>query len=236
MEETTFGRPNHSRTVATALTTKLTRHDIRVSVPLYTLAEAARYLDVAPSTLHGWARPQGSVPWITVLPPHGHAAALPFVGFAEAFVIKAALDAGVPNHRIRPGIERIKERAGGMEHALASRVVYTDGAELLLEVVDDEDLDVARTNQRAFRKTVDSALKLITFGGDYAERIQLPKFQQARVVVDPWVASGKPVVDSGVGPRIKDVIDRVHGGDDPATVAREFKISVPEIEAVIRGA
>jgi uncharacterized protein (DUF433 family) len=218
---------------------RLTRHDLRVAVPLYTLGEAARYLDLPPSTLHDWARPKDAPPLITVLPKHGHFPSLPFIGFAEAFVIKAAVDAGVPPVRIRPGIEKIKEKAGGIEHALASRVVYTDGAELLLDTIDDEDLDVARTDQRTFRKAVESKLRLITFGTDgdtFAERIRLPRYAHVHVVVDPRFASGKPIVEEGLAPRVKDLVDRVRGGDDPQAVARDFKIPLTHVEEIVRNA
>lgn len=222
--------------IATPLT-RLSRHDLRLAVPLYTLGEAARYLDVPASTLHAWARPTDAAPLITVLPKHGHFPSLPFIGFAEAFVIKAAVDAGVPPVRIRPGIKKIKERAGGIEHALASRVVYTDGAELLLETIDDEDLEVARTDQRTFRKAVESKLQLITFGEDgdvFAERIRLPRYERAHVVVDPRFASGKPIVEEGLAPRVKDLVDRVLGGDDPRLVARDFKIPLTHVQEILR--
>jgi uncharacterized protein (DUF433 family) len=227
--------PRRSGRTDTAMPlSELSRHDVRAFVPLYTLAEAASYLDVPSSTLYTWARPTDAPPLITALPKRGHFATLPFIGFAEAFVIKTAIDAGVPNHRIRPGIEKIKARAGGLEHALASRIVYTDGAELLLEAVEeDDDLDVPRTDQRTFREAVENSLKLITFGDDYAERIRLPKYKNAKVVVDPHVASGKPLLESGFGARVKDLVDRVSAGDDPASVARDFKVPLPQLKAIL---
>jgi hypothetical protein len=51
------------------------------------------------------------------------AAAVPFIGLAEAFVLQAARRAGVPRHRIRPGVEAVKSGLG-LEHALASRLLY----------------------------------------------------------------------------------------------------------------
>lgn len=223
----------------------ISERDPRVAVPLYTLAEAARYLDMPKSTFHTWVKPPDKgPPLITAFPKRGHLPVVPFIGFAEAFAIKAAVDAGVPNWRIRPAIAKIRERAGGIEHALASRVIYTDGSELLSEVLEDEDfewlqgqqnysLEVIRTDQRTFRAAVESKLRLITFGADdFADRIQLPQFQTP-VVVDPGIASGKPLVESGIAPRVKDLLDRVQAGDDPAAVARDFEVSLPQLQEVV---
>jgi uncharacterized protein (DUF433 family) len=212
----------------------LSERDPRVARPLYTIAEAARYLDVPTSTLHYWARPPEAPPLITIFPVHGHMATIPFIGFAEAFVIKAALDAGVPRSRIRPSVEKIKARAGGVAHALASRIVYTDGAELLLEEMEDDDLVVSRNEQRQFREAVRSQLKLIEYGNSgYAERIRLPRYKRAHVIVDPHIAAGKPLVEAGVGVRIKDLIDRVHAGDTRSHVARDFGVPLKQIEEIV---
>ncbi|MEQ0585273.1 DUF433 domain-containing protein, partial [Mycobacterium tuberculosis] len=92
--------------------------ELRFDVPLYTLAEASRYLVVPRATLATWAdgyerRPanapavQGQ-PIITALPhPTGSHARLPFVGIAEAYVLNAFRRAGVPMQRIRPSLDCI---------------------------------------------------------------------------------------------------------------------------------
>jgi hypothetical protein len=92
--------------------------DPRVADPMFTFREAAFYLDVKVATLHSWAHPSRGAPLIHTL--SNHRASLPFIGFAEAFVIKAAKAAGVPDRRIRPGVEAIRERAGDINYALAS--------------------------------------------------------------------------------------------------------------------
>jgi len=162
---------------------------------------------------------------------------MPFIGFAEAFVVKAARDAGVPNHRIRPGVVAIKRRAGGIPHALVSHLVYTDGAALLLAELDDGDLDEAHTDQRQFRKAVESQLKLISWADDgFASRLRLPQFEKAQVVVDPGVASGHPLLRRGAGVRVKDLVDSVRAGDSAHDVARGFGVPVKEVHEILREA
>lgn len=208
--------------------------DPRVSVPLYTLSEAARYLNVASSTLRSWAHPPKGEPLVTTIPAPGHQATVPFIGLAEAFVIAAAKDAGVPDHRIRPGVEGVKEKAGGLEHALASRLVWTDGAEILLDQLDDEDLDVARTDQRTFRKTIESRLRLVEYdpADEYARRMRLPDYK-ANVTIDPRVAGGRPLLRRGVGVRVKDLRDRVAAGDSMRSVARDFGVPLGELKEIV---
>lgn len=107
----------------------------------------------------------------------------------------------------------VKEELG-LEHALASRLLYTDGAELLVHYEsDDEDLEVARTRQRQLTETVRHQLQLITYAGDgFAARLQLPGYGPADVIVDPAVAFGYPVV-KGKGARVTDVLERFWAGE-----------------------
>lgn len=92
--------------------------DGRLSRPLFTLREAARYLGMPVSTLHVWGR--STDPLITVGPRRDQQATVPFIGFAEAFVLSAFRRAGVPLQRIRPAVELLRETMG-IEHALAAK-------------------------------------------------------------------------------------------------------------------
>jgi hypothetical protein len=85
----------------------------RFDVPLYTVAEAARYLDVPESTLrswtHGYRRHVGDrpdvvgAPFLTSLPRlRASGPVIPFVGLAEGLVLTAMRSSGVPLQRIRP--------------------------------------------------------------------------------------------------------------------------------------
>ena len=57
---------------------------------------------------------------------------MPFIGFAEAYVLSAFRRAGVPLQRIRPAVDVLSSEIG-LEHALASKKLYTDGAEVLYD-------------------------------------------------------------------------------------------------------
>lgn len=209
--------------------------DPRVSVPLYTIAEAAQYVGLPYSTLQSWVNPSGDKePLVTSLARRGYEASIPFIGLAEAFVLQAARGAGVPRHRIRPGVQAVKDELG-LEYALASRRLYTDGAELLVRyVTEDDDLEVARTRQRQLTETVKQQLRLITYAGDgYAARLHLPGYGPAEVVVDPTIAFGYPVV-KGKGTRVKDVLERFWAGESLRAIAYDFDLNDEAVESLLR--
>jgi uncharacterized protein (DUF433 family) len=217
--------------------TELAPSDDRVRRALFTLRESAAYLDVPASTLHQWARPSDGPGLVTIFPRAGRAATVPFVGFAEAYVLSALRHAGVPMQRIRPAVARLSAEFG-LDHALASQRVYTDGAELIFDYAtssdDDALLTVVRTGQEHLTEVIREYLKRISYGGDgWAQRIHLPAYQIAAVVVDPERAFGQPLVVHG-GARVEDLVDRFRAGDGVADIAADFGVAQGEVEDVIR--
>ena len=69
-------------------------------------------------------------------PRPGREATIPFVGFAEAFVLSAFRRAGVPLQRIHSAVE-VLSREIGIDHALASQHLYTDGVEVLYDFANE---------------------------------------------------------------------------------------------------
>jgi uncharacterized protein (DUF433 family) len=217
-------------------------NDPRMARGIFTLRETASYLGVPKSTIHDWARPAGaSRPLITCFPRRGTQATVPFIGFAEAYVLSAFRRAGVPLQRIRPAVDALSTTIG-IEHALASKRLYTDGAEVLFDYATERDehdlleLVVVRTGQHQFSEVVRDYLKRITYGNDgWASRLRLPSYQRAEVVVDPKIAFGLPLVVHG-GARVEDLVGRFNAGDSLADIADDFGVPADEVEDVIRGA
>lgn len=210
---------------------------MRLSRPVFTLREAARYLGMPVSTLHAWGR--SADPLITVAPRHGHEATVPFIGFAEAFVLSAFRKAGVPLQRIRPAVEVLRKTIG-IEHALAAKHLYTDGAEVLFNYANERgepellELTVVRTGQKQFSELVRDYLKRIQYANDgWASMLELPTYRDATVVVDPTRAFGLPLLVHG-GARVEDLVDRFVAGDHLADIAFDFDVPEQEVEDVIR--
>lgn len=226
----------------------------RFGTLLYGIGEAAAYLAVPSSTLTSWAygyerhtRGGGSaraMPVITaVRPARRDEAAMPFIGLAEAYALAAFRKAGVPMQRIRPAIDALATELG-LEHALASRRLYTDGAEVLYDYAQHvgdtpegdsaRELVVVRNNQRVFTEVVDQYLSRVDFAGDgYARLIRLPQYRVAEVTVDPDHAFGRPRMARG-GAEVDNVIDLFLAGEPVDAVAAEFGLSRAEVEDVLR--
>jgi uncharacterized protein (DUF433 family) len=222
---------------------------------LYTVAEAARALGVPATTFSAWAfgyerhgrdgRVYRAESIVTAIGPTGRPS-IPFIGLAEGGVLAAIRREGVPLQRVRPALEVLK-RDIGLEHALASKRLYTDGAEILFDhasggdlPADDEEvvqeLVVVRSGQRVFSDVIREYLSRIEWGPDgYPEVIRLPAYDRASVVADPTRAFGQPIFERG-GVRVSDVLDRFWSGEDIRALSVEFGVPEPEIEDVLRAA
>jgi uncharacterized protein (DUF433 family) len=223
--------------------------DLRFDVPLYSLTEASRYLIVPRPTLTTWIegyerRPPSGVPVkkgpiVTALPVRGQGQArLPFVGIAEAYVLNAFRRAGVPMQRIRPSIDWLVNNVG--PHALASKDLYTDGAEVLWHFAqqagegspDDQvvkGLIVPRSGQYVFKDIVEHYLKQISFGADkLADMIRLPQYGDANVVLDPHRGYGQPVFNKS-GAKVVDALGPLRAGETFESVAADYGVSEAEL-------
>ena len=226
--------------------------DRRFDVALYSVAEAASYLTLAPSTLGTWAdgyaagRPGHIVEGAPVVTAFERtvpgAPRLPFVGLAEAYVLAAFRRAGVPLQRIRPSLEVLKAEVG--EHALASRHLHTDGAQVLWNHAHraghpDADqemvrrLVVPRLGQYVFRDVVQHYLRQVAFAGDgYASSIALPQYQRADVVVDPERNFGHPIF-AATGVSVAAVIGRLRAGEAIGETADDYGLPVEQLRAAL---
>ena len=226
----------------------------RFTTPLYTVAEAARYLDVPASTLASWtlgyrplapsSREVMRVPVLTVTPRAGaRGPIIFFVGLAEGLALTAMRNSGVPLSRNQPALMQMEQELG-IAHALASRRFVTDGAEVLYDYAecDDDptaakaarDLVVVRNHQVVFNDAVERCLRRLDFGDDgYARLIHLPAYKTADVVVNPTRGFGQPIFARG-GTRIEDELSLFRAGEALEAVAAEFGVPPVELEDVVR--
>ena len=225
----------------------------RFGAPLYTVAEASHYLGVPDSTFRSWVkgyvrRSDGRAdvrgePIVTVIPvQRPRSASVPFIGLAEGLVLAGIRQAGVPLQRIRPAIEAL-ENEFDIAHVLASRSLYTDGAEVLYDFAERSSdpeaegarqLVVVRNGQHVFNEVVDQYLRRVEFGSDgYARLIRLPGYQAAEVLVDPARGFGQPIFGSG-GARVEDALSLFWAGESLADVSVEYGVPEAQLEDALR--
>lgn len=225
--------------------------DLRFSVPLYTMSEAARIVGVPTTTYATWARgyerrPRGrpivkGAPVVTAFVGSG-GASVPFIGLAESLVLAAVRRSGVPMQRVRPALD-VLARELGTAHALASRRLYTDGAEMLYDFGNRShspegdaalELVVVRSGQRVFAESISEYLRRIEYGpDDFARLIHVPGYKTADVVCDPDRSFGKPIFAHG-GARVADVLERFWAGDAIHELVSEFGVPEDDLEDALR--
>jgi uncharacterized protein (DUF433 family) len=223
--------------------------DTRFDTSLYTVAEAARFLGVPTSTFVTWAKgyvrrpPDRPVvtgaPIVTSFQAAPGFPSIPFVGLAEAMVLAAFRRGGVSLQHIRAAVHIISKEIG-LDHALASRRLYTDGAVILYDYAEAEDaaelagLTEVVSRQRVFAPVVAEYLKRIQYGGDgWAIRLVSPATSRDVIVADPARSFGQPIFIRGAV-RVEDVLDRWRAGDAMTEVAHDFGVPPEDVEDVLR--
>lgn len=227
--------------------------DPHYSLPIYHKAEAARIIAVPAQTFRNWSvgyafkRLDGSQvvsePIVTTLkPPKPYGASVPFVGLAEAYIAAAFTKAGLPMRRIRPAVLWLQEHIG-LDQALASERLQTDGAEVLWDFGrrsrDPADQDiveglvVVRSGQQVFRPVVRDFLSRVTYEHGWTRTIHLPQYADVDVIVDPWLNGGQPTVAKR-GVRVRDIAGRLRANEGAEDIAYDYELTLGEVEAIQR--
>ncbi|MPY79147.1 MAG: DUF433 domain-containing protein [Actinophytocola sp.] len=227
-------------------------HDVRFTVPLYTSAEAARYLDVPSSTFAAWVKgrrgefPHHAIadgaPVVTGLAPElSGGPSIPFGGLAEGMFLSALRSAGMLLRRIRPALDAVQHKLG-IDHGLASRQLYVAGADLFWEVsnddaVDDEarhgarELIVMRNGQYVFRQMIERYLRRIEYDDGYARRLHLPRYEVADIATDTETNFGRPYF-AHTGTPLDVVKGQLTAGETIDDVAADFELPVDQVTEV----
>ena len=162
---------------------------------------------------------------------------MPFVGLAEGMVLAAFRRAGVSMQHIRRAVEAL-EREITLEHGLASKRLFTDGAVILYDYAGrDEELSGLTevvSRRQVFAPVVAGYLKRIEYANDgWATRIVSPATARPIIVADPLRSFGQPIFLHGAA-RVEDVVDRWRAGDRLTDVAADFGVPVEDLEDVLR--
>lgn len=219
--------------------------DIR-SLPAYSFAEAAHYLNLPVTTLRAWClgqpyqvrgEPRRFQPVLRLdgrTPP-----ALSFLNLVEAHVLAAIRrEHKVSLQSVRRALQYVRDKLG-QDRPLVQAEFETDGVSLFVERL-GELINASREGQLAMRSLLEAHLRrierdpqglpiklyLFTRKGD-------PERQPAPVVVDPHVAFGRPVLD-GRGVPTAVLADRFKAGDSLSELAEDYGTPSERIEEAIR--
>ena len=215
--------------------------DVR-EVPRYTIAEAARYLKLAPATLRSWVKgrpyPRRGGPGYfepLIQPPHPHEPRLSFSNLIEAHVLRALrVEHDVAMRKVREALRESQSKLG-IDRLLLRRELTTSGGELFLEIYGDL-LSLSKSGQYALKKVLESHLSRVEYDlSDWAARLYPFAHQEseARVIaIDPYLAFGRPIV-ARRGISTAAIIDRIDAGEQPDEVAKDYDLRIDEIDEAL---
>ncbi|WP_441898986.1 DUF433 domain-containing protein [Microbacterium sp.] len=214
--------------------------DAAHTTPIYSLTEAAQIIRAPATSFARWAhghnfrqRREGEWGWsepILTGVKTGRGFTVPFNALAEGYIVESFRRAGLPMARIRPAIEVLRNELG-LENALLSEKLKTDGAEILIENGENE-LVVVRNHQGVFRDVVEQYLQSISYRDGFVEFVHLPAYERTDVVVDPLRNSGQPTI-ARLGVRVEDVVSRVRAGEPMTEVAEDFGLEDLELRSLL---
>jgi len=134
---------------------------LHVDLPCYTVASIASIVDENYHSVYRWTQTsQAKTPSVTTCDVEMYGDnSVPFVGLVEAYVISLLRKTGLPIRDIRPALERLNSEFG-IEHALASDRLRSDGAKVLCDFgINNPELVVLRNNHRVFNGILENFLQ-----------------------------------------------------------------------------
>ena len=224
--------------------TRPTASDIR-RMPLYSAAEAGRFLHVPVSTVRAWAFGQGykvknegrrSEPVIGAADRKGRR--LSFLNLVELLVLAAMRrNHNVPLPQVRRAINYLKKQFPS-PYPLADHQFQTDGLHLFVEKF-GQLLNISQDGQLAMKQLIQAHLRLVERDASGVPfKLHLPGIGNSRVdrtavVIDPRFGFGRPVLD-GKGIRTEVIVERFQAGEPLASLADDYGLPGAVIEDIIR--
>ena len=224
-----------------------------LEVPLYSVFEASRYLQIPENTLRAWVAGRAyplrsgasrrSEPVIELADPKN--SRLSFNNLAEAHILDALRrQYHVELPQIRRALSYLREQFR-TRHPLVRYQMLTDGKHLFVEAAGLKDvINASRHGQLAMRDLIGLHLQRIEWDSDgfvarlypftRTRRTPAEEASQPRVVtMDPRVEFGRPVLKSSAVPTSV-IADRYKAGESIAELAEDYGEEPLNIEEAVR--
>lgn len=219
--------------------------DLR-DVSVYTLTEAAAYLDIPRATLSSWVigRPYPVSLGNKFFPPlieiaNAERRRLSFLNLIELHVLNAIRRTDkIALPKVRTALEFLRKRLHS-RRPLAEQQFETDGAGLFVDYY-GRLMNITQPGQYAMREMLGEHLrlvrrdpsgvpvKLLLFAPKAGRRTGKPPIQ-----IDPRVSFGQPVL-AGTGIRTAILAQRFYAGETLAELAEDYGRKAAQIEEAIR--
>lgn len=221
----------------------MTKTDIR-NQPAYTVAEASRYLKLAPATLRSWVigRPYPKSTGVAHSRPLIHPAikvppTLSFWNLIEAHVLRSLrTEHGVSMDALRRALQYAEKKLD-IDRLLLSPELRTDAGKLLLQRYGSL-IELSASGQMAMRHLFNEHLARVEWD-QWKFPVRLYPFASSGVpvanrpiAIDPQIAFGRPVIALR-GVSTGAIAGRIDAGESAADVAADYDLSEREIEEAV---
>lgn len=176
-----------------------------IGVGVYTPAEAGRLLHIPSSKISRWLRGHrinGKLYeplWTPEINLNDDRVLIGFRDLMEVRVVDAFIKVGLSAVRIRSAIQ-IARDALGREHPLSTNKFRTDGREIFLHVIENDESGGQRERllnlfkrQYEFKGIIDPILKTVDYAEDGNPLLWWPGGRRQNIVVDPARSFGQPI-------------------------------------------
>lgn len=209
------------------------------SVPIYTFAEAARYLRMPASTVRYWAkggvvtRPDRSaLRFEQVLdgPPRQR---LAFTDLAELLIVRELREQFNVAPRVIRRAQEYVRKTYGKPWYLYHLAVY--GKDLFLQHIEDTPVAASRSGQMALAGFLDDVLQRVEIDSGMVARIfpRVPYSHQLRPVqISPFVSFGQPTI-TGTGIKVRTVAARFDAGEELEAIASDYEVPIESVADAI---
>lgn len=211
--------------------------------PRYSIARAAHYLHLSPSTLRSWVRGRdypkqgGTGHWPAVIRAEG---LLSFNNLIEACVLRALrVDHGVKMDAVRKALA-YAERECGIPRLLLSAELQAAPGNLFLERF-GQLVNLNRSGQLAAKQLLDAVLQRVRRNPSglpdqiypvASYDVNALRYSPQLVAINPAISFGRPIL-LAKGVRTETIISRIDAGEEPQDVARDYGLEPQELDAAI---
>jgi len=219
------------------------RQDPR-DVPAYTLAEAAKYLRLAPATLRSWVvgrqYPRGREmaffgPIIQL--PNRSITQLSFRNLVEAQLLRALRTGhGVSIRAVRTALN-VAEETYGITRLLLRPELRTDAGNLFLDKY-GELVNLSKSGQLAMKKILEAFLRRVEWD---PEKLPVRLFPFSHrgyfdgpkvIVIDPFISFGRLMIRSK-GISTGTIADRIDAGESVKDLVEDYDLEPSEVEEAV---
>jgi len=211
-----------------------------MNTPAYGVAEAVRYLKIAPATLRSWvvgrSYPKGEgdayfEPLIQL--PEEDTRLLSFNNLIEAYALRSLRrEHGVSIKAVRKAIDYAESKLN-IPRLLLSHELLTHAGDLFVQRY-GELINLSRSGQLALRKILEAHLRRIDWKDELPVRLY-PYFEHdynKLIAIDPFIQFGRPVlIRKGISTSV--IADRIDAGESVEFIAADYDIAKSEVELAI---